>query len=289
MIEVAKKNLYLGGFFILLAATAYASMGAVVKIGEKIPDTQLVFFRNFVCLLTLLPWLFLPKHKSIITTFSIFLNHLIRASAGLLNMYCFFYSIRYILLTDAMLLNNTMPLFLPLVLWVWKQRRIKVKLIPGLIIGFAGVIFILHPSKFLFQPGALLALASGFFMSISMAGVRELSKIEPIYRILFYYFAISSAMSAIPLIWTWKNLPSPLWGALVLVGVSAAIYQFFLTKGFQLASASVVSPMIYFAVILSGFFDWIFWDNIPSMMSYIGVVLVIIGAVWCIKSEGSGS
>lgn len=280
-----EEHILIGGGFILLAATSYACMGATVKFGEKISDQQLVFMRNFICLLLLLPWIFLPKPKPIKT--KVLFTHIIRATAGLLNMYCFFISIRYIILTDAMLLNNTMPLFVPLVLFIWKGKKIPLKLIPGLIIGFAGVLFILRPGVNIFHLGALLALASGVFMSISMAGIRELGKFEPIYRILFYYFAISSFLSVIPLFWGWKNHSLVGWLILIGVGVFAAIYQYFLTKGYQYAPASKISPLIYFAVILSGVFDWIFWNNVPMLMSYIGVVLVIVGAIYCMKTEVS--
>jgi drug/metabolite transporter (DMT)-like permease len=275
------ENALAGGGFILVASAAYACMGALVKFGGKIPDQQLVFFRNFICLLLIVPWLLLPKPKPLKT--SVFPTHLLRSVAGLLNMYCFFYSIRYIILTDAMLLNNTMPLFVPLVVWIWKGEKLPPKLIPGLIIGFVGVLLILRPGISLFQPAALVALASGIFMSISMAGNRELGKIEPLFRILFYYFAISSIVSAFPLLWGWENHTAFLWLILLGVGITGAIYQYFLTLGYEYASASKISPFIYFAVILSGLFDWLFWHKPPHITSYIGTILVIIGAVWSVR------
>ncbi len=282
-----KDSILIGGGLILLAATAYACMGALVKWGGKIPDQQLVFARNLICLLVILPWIFLPKPKTLKT--QVLPTHIIRGLAGLLNMYCFFYSIRYILLTEAMLLNNTMPLFLPLILWIWRGEKISKMLIPGLVIGFLGVIFILHPGTAILRPASLLALASGFFMSISMAGIRELGKFEPLYRILFYYFAISTLLSAIPLLWGWQSHHSALWLILLGVGIFAAIYQYFLTLGYQYASASKISPLIYFAVILSGVFDWVFWHKSPDIYSYIGVILVMIGAIWCIRIESRKS
>lgn len=269
-----------GSLFILLAALAYAGMGVLVKLGgDGLTDEQLVFMRNAVCLVILLPFLRVPLKTKVLKM------HLIRAGAGLLNMYCFFISIRYILLADAMVLNNTMPLFIPLVMWVWKREKIPLPLVPGLVLGFLGVVLILRPSVNLFQPASLLALASGIFMSISMAGIRLMTFVEPIARILFYYFSITTAISAIPLMWGW-NAPTPLlWGILVGVGICAALYQWALTKGYQLASAARVSPLIYMAVILSGLFDWLIWHKIPTWMTVVGIALVISGAIWCLTAE----
>lgn len=277
-----KESVFVGSFFIFLAAIAYASMGALVKFGKKIPDEQLVFMRNFICLICLAPWLLIPP-KSIKT--QEIKTHTIRAIAGLLNMYCFFISIRYIILTDAMLLNNTMPLFLPLIQLVWHKEKFPLKLIPGLAIGFLGVLLILRPGAGIFNFASLLALASGFFMSISMAGIRELTKSEPIYKIMFYYFALSSLISAIPLVWSWKNPSLIAWTILLGVGVFAASYQFFLTKGYTYALASRISPVIYFAVIFSAILDWAFWGVVPFLSSFIGIVFVVIGAIVCMRID----
>lgn len=279
------KNTGIGALYIFFAAMAYACMGALVKVGGgQLSDTQMVFMRNFICLLILLP-IFLVSERKTIKTPLLFV-HIVRASAGLLNMYCFFFSIRTILLADAMLLNNTMPLFIPFIMWIWKKKKIPFLLVPGLAIGFLGVALILHPGKGILQLGALLALASGFFMSISMAGIKELSRTEPIYRILFYYFAISTIVSAIPLIWTWKSPTLFTWALLIGIGIFAWIYQLLLTKGYQKASASIISPVIYFGVVVAGAFDWIFWGQKPDLLSYIGLVFVCVGAIVCIKIGG---
>lgn len=123
-------------------------------------------------------------------------------------------------------------------------------------------------------------------MSLSMAGTRELGKTESIFRILFYYFALSTLFTALPLYWGWQNLTPHLWILIIGIGLSAALYQYFLTIGFKNASASKVSPFIYCAVILSGIFDWIFWKIVPDIFSYLGVILVIVGAIWCVRIQG---
>jgi len=272
-----------GALFVLVAATSYACMSAIVKVGAGLTVNQFVFMRNFVCLLVILPTLFMSKEKVLRT--AVFPTHVVRACAGLLNMYCFFYSVHYILLSDAVLLSNTMPLFIPLVMWVWHHKKFKKALLPGLILGFLGVLLILHPGRALFHPAAFLALASGLFMAISFAGIRELTKTETISSILFYYFAISTALSLVPFVITWK-MPSLLgWELLVSVGLFAAIYQYFVTKGYENASPSKISPLIYFAVVLSAFFDWIFWKYPPNLLTFAGLVLVVVGAIFCVRKD----
>ena len=47
------------------------------------------------------------------------------------------------------------------------------------------------------------------------------------------------------------------------------------TNAFINAKATVVAPITYFAVVLSGFAGWYFWDHIPTSTAFIGVFLVI--------------
>lgn len=282
------QNLTKGSFYIFLAACAYSVMGACAKLSyAEANDRQIVFARSFLCLLFLMPWVLFPKPKPLAT--SCLKIYMVRSIAGLLNMYCFFASIRYILLSDAMLLNNTMPLFIPLVMWVWKREPIPMALIPGLLLGFLGVGVILRPGLEIVNPAALLALASGLFMSVSMAGVQELSRSEPLYRILFYYFAISTGISLLPLFVHWQPLSSTTYLELLGVGFFAAITQFCLTRGYNYASATKVSPVIFTTVILSGAIDWAVWKVKPDLFSWIGALLVIASALLCLRAKGKGA
>ena len=46
-------------------------------------------------------------------------EHLIRSLAGIASMYCFFYTLAHMRLADAVLLNYSLPIFMPFVESVW--------------------------------------------------------------------------------------------------------------------------------------------------------------------------
>src|SRR5712691_4577375 len=95
----------LGALFIVASAALFAAMGAGIKLASReLPNAMVVFFRNAVGLVVLLPWL---------------LRDGVRGLAGLAAMYCFFYAIANLRLADAVLLNQSVPLFLPLVGSLW--------------------------------------------------------------------------------------------------------------------------------------------------------------------------
>ena len=84
-------------------------------------------------------------------------EHLIRSLAGLASMYCYFFAIGHMRLADAVLLNYSLPLFMPRrVAWLREP-------FPGgsgaVVVGFARIALILKPGLELYNPVALVGLA----------------------------------------------------------------------------------------------------------------------------------
>lgn len=279
-----KENVLRGALYVLAGAFFFALMGLQVKIlGPAVSDTQIIFVRNAVGLLCITPFMFFPKKIPFSTPF--YKGLLIRAISNLLTAYCFFYAIHHIFLADAMLLNNTMPLFVPFILFFWKGESIPKGLYAPLLVSFIGILLIVRPSSTIFHSASVIALLSGLFMAIGTCGTRELGKTEPTIRILFYLFAIAAAFTFIPLFWAWQKPTLVHAGLLVGVGICGMLYQLFIILGYKLVVPSKLSPLTYFAVILSGFFDWLFWNQIPHYLSFVGLILVVIGTYFCMNVE----
>lgn len=280
----SKENVALGAIFILLAAISFSCMGLAVKfLGSNMTDDETVFMRNLISLIIVLPFMFFPKKITPVT--KVFPNHFVRGVSSVLAAYCLFYAIHHIALADAILLTNTMPLFVPFVMFFWKKERFPRHIFIPLIVSFVGIIMILRPGADVFHIASVVALGAGLFMSISTCGMRELGKSEPLPRILFYAFTIGTIISLMPLFWRWQTPSLDSLLVLIAIAIAGTLYQLFLVAGYQKAPPTKVSPFIYFAVIVSGIFDWLFWHQIPHYLSFIGLVLVCVGAIWCMKIE----
>ena len=96
--------------FALISAAGFAVMAACVRVAaaELLPQAEVVFFRNFMALIVLLP--LLGQHRVTLRTRRFGL-HLLRATAGLSAMYFYFFALAHLPLADALLLNYTSPLF----------------------------------------------------------------------------------------------------------------------------------------------------------------------------------
>jgi len=201
------------------SAVLFAAMAASVRIASReLPNGPLVFFRHFIMLVFLLPWAWRQGRRALAT--DDFPGHLVRGLAGVSAVACYFYAVARLRLADAVLLNHSLPLFIPLVERVWLGERIPSRLWGVLSLGFVGLLLILRPGTGVFEPAALVGLASAALASIAQVGIRRLTRTEPVTRIVFYFGLVASVVALPPALASWRT-PSPFtWGALLLVASS---------------------------------------------------------------------
>lgn len=269
----------------LAAGLLFAIMGALVKsVSVSLPNEMVVFFRSLIGLLALTPWLVHhgPRH---FRTHK-FGAHLMRALAGLAAMYCFFYALGHLPLAEAVLLNYSAPLFIPLAALLWAGEGFKRNLWWPIGIGFVGITLILKPGLGMFTPVALIGLAAGILSALAMAGIRRLTSTEPTTRIVFYFSLIAAVVSAVPLLWSWQTPDPTLWMKLIAIGTLATVAQLLMTRAYAHAPAAQVGPFSYGIVVFAGLLGWALWSELPDLLSLTGVLLVAGAGILTIRQGG---
>lgn len=271
-----------GIFYILLAWLAFTLMATIARIATATVSTYtVIFFQNFISWLAILPWVW--KHGISSLKTSRFGLIFVRSVVGTFIFAFLFLAVERISLVDAILLNNSSPIFIPFVVWIWLKTPINHKLWVGIIAGFLGIIFILKPGKQIFDPGALYGLAAAIAASIAMISVRLLSFTEKHHTVLFYYFLIGSLMLLPFTLYVWKPLNRIEWGEMLLIGLLSTFGQWFFIRAFHHAKPTQIGPFCYAAVVYSGLIEWAFWGKVPDLFSWIGVLLVVLGGIWTIR------
>jgi drug/metabolite transporter (DMT)-like permease len=271
-----------GALYMVLAALFFAGMGAAVKAASReLPSAMVVFFRNGVGLAVLLPWLVRRSGAGLRTRH--LGEHLFRSVTGLLAMFCFFYAIAHMRLADAILINQSVPLVLPLVERAWLEEPISRRLWWPIGLGFVGLLAILKPGSELFEPVALVALVSTLFASVAQVGIRRLTRTEPVTRIVFYFGLISTALSAVPSLAAWKTPRPETLFVLLLMGGLATAGQLCLTRAYSCAAAARVGPFIYTGVVFAGILDWAVWGTLPDRLFLVGALLVSGAAILALR------
>jgi drug/metabolite transporter (DMT)-like permease len=283
---VRPDDLRKGAALMVVSALMFALMGAGVKVAARtLPNAQVVFFRSALGLLFLLPWV-APLGLSGLRT-TRWREHLLRGAAGLGAMYCFFYAIAHMRLPDAVLLNYSLPLFMPFVESAWLGEPVPRRLWGPVGIGFCGIVLILKPGLALFQPAALIGLLAALFAAVAQVGVRQLTQTEPTARIIFYFGAVSTAASAVPVVIAPRMPAASEWPVLAAVGLLATLGQIFLTRAYAHAPAARVGPFIYSSVVFAGLLEWALWSSVPDALSLAGMALVAAAGVLALRT-GAG-
>ncbi len=272
-----KQETYLGVVFGILMAFTYSLMAIFVKLATKTSNETLIFYRSILSFVFLLPVVFF-KGKELKTAKRHL--HWVRSVSGLIAMYCYFYTLKHLSLLNSVLLANTMPLFVPLVIWFWLKEKVALKRILSIALGFIGVVLILNPTREGWNSVIFVGLGTGLFAAIALVGVRQLAKQEKPFSILFYFFFLSAVLSLFPFLMKGEFLPyRGEWGYVVALGAITIIYQFFMTKTYTYFPASKAAGFLYVSLIFGGFFDWIIWGKIPGFMSFLGVLFIATGGL----------
>jgi drug/metabolite transporter (DMT)-like permease len=276
------NDLRRGAVFMLGSAAFFAGMSLAVKLAARqLGNAEVVFYRNAFGLLAVLPWALRLGWRGFATAH--LREHLVRGLAGLAAMYCFFYAIAHMPLAEAVLLNYSLPLFMPIIENLWLGERAPRRIFWPIGLGFLGLLLILRPGVGLFNPVALLALLSALLAAVAQVGIRKLTESEPPDRIVLYFCAISTLVSGLPLA-AGSTLPGlRLWPLLLAMGVLATLAQLCLTRAYQHAPASRVGPFIYASVVFAGLLDAWFWRHWPDAWFLAGATLVCLAGVLALR------
>lgn len=266
--------IYLSLLMVLLASTAVAA----TKFASDYASTEaIVTVQYLVCTLLCLPRVRRSGWRDLRTGRGAL--HAFRGVAGVLGFYLFFASVKHIPMVDAMLLRQSAPLMVPLVLWLWLRERIAGPAWLPLLVGFAGIAVILRPSPEGLSWWHAAGLLSALTLAASMVATRLLARTEPTVRILFWYAVLSLACVAPFSIHDFAGLPLPAWAAMLYVGWAIYWTLELYTRAYGMAPTEVIAPINYFAVVLAGFWGWLFWQQVPDAWTLSGSLLVISGGL----------
>lgn len=278
------ENLTLGALLTTAAFFCVALVGTLAKVSGQYTSTGvLLLVQNAICLLFIAPVAVKDGWRTLRTGRAGL--HLLRAGAGTACWYALFFAIERIPLANATLLTYSAPLWMPLIAWAVTRQRVAAATWMGAGLGFVGVMLVLQPQGHGFSTGEISALAGALLLAVAMMTVRWLGATEPVIRILFYYFALSTLLSIPIAIVDWAPIPLVAWPWLVGLGLAQLFSQILIVVAYRYAPAEKVGPFIYTVIVFTAVIDWIVWDHAPTVSTYLGMALVIGGGVIAMRAR----
>ena len=269
-----QSNIRQGALFLLLGEALLAVMGGLIKfLSETLSTEQIVFFRNAAGLLILLP-LIVNQGSKLLKTHA-WHWHLMRGVVGVSAMYCYFWALGHMPLTEAFLVKLSSPFFMPLIGLLWLGERAGKFSIAAVFVGFTGVACILRPDDSTFTFIAMIALLGAFLAALAKVTIRRMSGSESSQTIVFYFAMIAALISAPGAALHWQPVAAPLWGWILLLGLVATLGQLALTHAYRIAPTGKVGVYAYSAVLYGALMGWLIWDEIPLWTTWLGAALIV--------------
>jgi len=278
-----KQSLLLGVVFSLLSALCYALQTSLIKLnGIQISVPVLVFIQSLLCLILIIPILLFKFGRSCLNplTFStIKKQHILRSVFSLGISYFLFLAIKKMPYFDAVLIYNAFPLFIPLIASIILGSALNKKILPYIIIGFIGVTLTMNFDHHIVSANAFIALGSAVSAALSIVMMRKISAKDNSLKSLYYYFLISTLLSAFIAWPEWQSHMHLSWLVLLIISMLFFFVQYFLVLGATFTTPSVVSGVYYSNIIFSMLFSYFLLENALSAKIFIGFILIMIGGI----------
>lgn len=284
--ELQKKSFEKGVLYVLLSVSFLSFFSLCIKLGlGQVSIWAMTFMRFFIPLLIAIPFLvFSGSFKKMWPLKNIKLQFY-RSAVVVIGQFSMIYYLTKASLLDATLLWSTGPIFIPLILRIFYKQKILTVTWIAILISFIGIALILKPDKGILDPFSIFGLVAGLSMALSqiLFGINT-EKGDPGEN-LFYLFLFSSILSFIPyLIYEERYFALHVTGAGVFAILGVALgtlgNQLFRGLAYKESSPILLTPFLYFSVVLSGLFDWAVFHKTPDMLTVIGTVLFVGIAIY---------
>ena len=268
------------------AMILFSTMGVFIKLSSsQLHPLEVVFFRNFLALFFLTPWIF--HQRATVFKSNRKKLYTLRAVFNVVGMAAGFTALTLIPLAEATALSFTAPLFATLGAVLILGEIVRQRRIIAIFFGFIGMLIILRPGIEAVSPGALLAIANAITIAITVLIVKKLTTTEKPITIVAYMALLQTPMALIPALfyWEWPSLIT--WTWLFCLAGAGTIGHLMYTKAIQLAEVSQLQPIDFVRLPIIALFGYIVFAEQPSIWVWIGGAVIFLSTAYVTHREAT--
>jgi drug/metabolite transporter (DMT)-like permease len=246
--------------------------------------TQIVWGRFFFHFMFMLP-VILIRYREVVFRVQQPILQVLRGGFLLGATLCFFWSLKYLAIADALTLLFVSPLIVTCLSPVLLGEHVGIRRWSAVIVGFIGVCIVLRPGGDAFQPASLAAMGAGLCHAFYMLATRRLSGSAPPLVTLFYTSLLGMVVLSFYMPWHWESPGTLHLAFMVAIGAIAACGHYLLIKAFDYAEASVLAPFGYGEIVMATVVGFIGFGDFPDLISWIGISVIIASGVYIAVRE----
>jgi drug/metabolite transporter (DMT)-like permease len=211
-------------------------------------------------------------------------RHALRLALIVVDVGCFFWSVRFLQLADAMTIYMAAPLFVTALSVPILGEKVGVHRWSAVVVGFVGVILVLGPGGQSFSVPGIVALVGSFCYAAMLVATRDLRDAGGLTLLSTHTVVLFAAC-----LLTWPfGWPTPTWtdaGLMLLLGPLALLGHMLVNRSLALSPAAVVVPFQYTSILWATLLGWIVWAHVPTIQVALGGVLIVAAGLYIVYRE----
>jgi len=273
-----------GALWLVAGSLIFTGVGIFIRLASLHRDSmQISFFRSAFGLIFVLPVLWQRRLNPLAT--GRLWEHFNRAVMGTAAMVCGFYAVSHLLLADATAISFSQALFVTVIAAVLLRETVRWRRWTATLVGFVGVIIMMHPGPGSLQIAALVAVANAFLSAMSVIYVKRLSETESALSILAT-FAIFSTILLLPtavFVWRWPDWLD--WIYVAAIGLFATYGQYCMVRAYDTADVSFVAPFDYLRLPFSAGLGFLIFQEWPTWWTLVGALVIVVSTFYIARRE----
>tara|TARA_Y100001970_G_scaffold99195_1_gene124753 strand:+ start:114 stop:1064 length:951 start_codon:yes stop_codon:yes gene_type:complete len=299
-----KNNNPRGIILILIAMMVFSVQDGIMKhIYTFVSLYEVYLIRTLVSFVLIISFLKLTK-KPIVFKTQYPLLTFCRVILFFFGFSSFYISLSVLPLGFATALFFVTPFLITIFAHFFLKEKIGIRRWLAVLVGFIGVYITLNPDFDNFNYSSLLPILCAFCYSLSMIIIKKTSDKDTVYTQTFtfyfgaiifstiFYFIIGDgqfntsdhpASQFIFREWFVDLKSSILF--MVATGITATLAFLLLFTAYSIASPAVVSPFEYSILLWSPLIGWIYFNEVPSLNTVIGILIIVSSGIYIFMRE----
>ena len=274
----------LGFLYMFISVCAFSIMDLIVKWSDSYPLGQVLFFRGFFGLV--IYFFLIPRErlKNFYYTKRAGL-HFLRCLFGLIALISIFIALRNLPLATVVSISFAAPIFTTIFSIFFLTEKVGFYRWLAVIVGFIGIVIISEPGFSSLNLYFIFPIIFCLGLSYVAIAIRQLSTTEPVWLIALNFSAAITIVSffTIPFGWIMPNLNDLI--LLSFIGIFGGFANLWLSQSYKFSEVSLVTPLKYLALVFAIIFGYFIWNEIPSIKTLAGALLVIISSIIIFRRE----
>ena len=267
-----------------LSICAFSIMDVIVKWSVDYPIGQVLFFRGFFGIVFY--FFIIPRNR--LHNFYVTKRaglHFLRCFSGLVALVAIFIALRSLPLATVVSISFAAPIFTTIFSIFLLHEKVGMFRWLAVLIGFIGILVITEPGISSLNIYYIFPIIFCLGLSYVAIAIRQLSSTEPVWLISFYFSLSITLLSFLTIPYGWVMPDFKDFLILSMIGIFGGVANLWLGQSYKYSEVSLVTPLKYLALLFAIIFGYFIWNEIPTIKTLLGALLVIISTMIIFRRE----